>query len=191
MIKPGFKVIALKSSGCHSNGYTDIRLNLLNGDFETRPEFRRRYRGRFSLHDKFGSATIGQELLKPTRIYLRTVNAISKEFSVLGFNNTGYGLKNLNRAKEKVEFRITGPLKPQPIFELLQKESGFSDEEMYRKFNMGQGFFLVCRPEDASGVINIAQKFGDDAKVVGEVRKSDVTKVVLEKNGKEIEYVGY
>ena len=112
---------------------------------------------------------------------------ISKKFDVVGFNNTGYGLKNLNRAKEKVEFRINNPLKPQAIFELMQKESGFSDGQMYRTFNMGMGFFVVCNRENAGDILDIAK----DADIVGEVRKSNRTITVLEKNSKKIVFEGY
>ena len=186
-IKPGQKIIALKSSGPHSNGYTDLRHYLLKGDFETRTEFKRKYKGRFSLDYKFDSATIGKILLEPTKIYIETMARISKNFDVIGFNNTGYGLKNMNRTKEKVEFRINNSLKPQLIFGLMQKESGFSDEKMYSTFNMGMGFFIICEKENADDILDVAK----DADVVGEVRKSNKTMTVLEKNNKKIVLEGY
>ena len=186
-IKPGDRIIALKSSGTHSNGYTDLRHNLLNGDFETRAEFRKKYKGKFSLEDGFDGSTIGNILLEPTKIYIQTMAKISKNFDVVGFNNTGYGLKNLNRAKENVEFRINNPMKPQPIFELMQKESKFSDAQMHSTFNMGMGFFAVCDKKDADDILQIAK----DADVVGEVRKGDKTITVLEKNNKKIVFEGY
>lgn len=186
-IKVGDKIIALRSSGPHSNGYTDLRLNLLNGDFETRAEYKKRYKGRFSLDDKFDGSTMGSKLLEPTKIYVQTMAKISKNFDVAGFNNTGYGLKNLNRAKEKVEFRINKPLKPQPIFDLMQKESRFSDEQMYKTFNMGMGFFVICKKENTDNILQIAK----NAAVVGEVRKSNKTVTVLQKNNKKIVFEGY
>ena len=186
-ILAGDKIIALKSSGPHSSGYTDLRLHLLNGDFEQRQEFRKRYKGRHKLDDKFDGKLIGDLLLEPTRIYIEKMAKIAREFEISGFNNTGYGLKNLNRAKEKVEFRIDNIIKPQPIFELMQKESGFSDEEMYRTLNMGMGFFVICRKENADDILQIAK----DASVVGEVRKSSRTITVLEKNKKKIIFDGY
>lgn len=186
-IKPGQKIIALRSSGPHSNGYTDLRYNLLNGDFETRKEFRKRYKGRFSLDDKFNGSTIGHLLLEPTKIYVETMARISKNFDVSGFNNTGYGLKNLNRSGEKVEFRINRPLKPQAIFELMQKESKFTTEQMYRTFNMGMGFFVACDRENTDDILQIAK----DGDIVGEVRKSNKTLTVLEKDNKTIVFEGY
>ena len=186
-IKNGDKIIALRSSGTNSNGYTDLRHNLLNGDFETRAEFKRKYNGRFSLDDKFNGSTIGKILLEPTKIYIEAMAKISKNFDAAGFNNTGYGLKNLNRTKEKVEFRINKPLKPQPIFDLMQKESKFTDEQMYSTFNMGMGFFVVCGKVDADDILDIAKGAG----IVGEVRKSSRTITILEKNNKKIAFEGY
>lgn len=186
-VKPGQKIIALRSSGPHANGYTDLRLHLLNGDFETREEYKKRYKGRFSLDDKFDGSTLGKFLLKPTKIYIPVMAEISKNFDVVGINNTGYGIKNFNRIKEKVEFRINNSLKPQPIFDLMQKESGFSDEDMYQTFNMGMGFFVICNKENADDILDIAK----DGGIVGELRKSNKTITVLEKNNKKIVFEGY
>ncbi|MBI2651947.1 hypothetical protein HYX00_00655 [Candidatus Woesearchaeota archaeon] len=82
-VKAGDKIIAIKSSGAHSNGYTDLRHHLLKGDFETREEYKKRYKGRFSLDDKFDGSTIGKILLEPTKIYIQTMAKISKNFDVI------------------------------------------------------------------------------------------------------------
>ncbi|MFH2028188.1 MAG: AIR synthase-related protein [Nanoarchaeota archaeon] len=187
-IKVGDKIIALKSSGPHSNGYTDLRLNLLKGDFETRPEFKKNYKGRFKLDDKFEDSTIGEQLLEPTKIYMKTVAAIASEMKVLGVNNTGYGLKNFNRVKG-FQFMIDDIIKPHPIFDLVQKETKFTDEQMYKKFNMGQGFFLIVDKNDADKALSIADKFKEDAKIIGEVRKGNET--ILVKDDKKIKFEGY
>ena len=187
-VKVGDKIIALRSSGPHSNGYTDLRLTLLKGNFETRQEHKKKYKGRFRLDYPFDNSTIGSLLLKPTRIYCKTVAAIAKEIPTIGINNTGYGLKNLNRIKG-FQFMIDNPLKPQPIFDLVQKESKFADEEMYRKFNMGQGFFLIVDKKDADKAVSIAEKYKEEAQIVGEVQKG--TGTVLVKNNKKIVFEGY
>ncbi|MBI2208636.1 hypothetical protein HYU50_04005, partial [Candidatus Woesearchaeota archaeon] len=181
------KIIALPSSGPHSNGYTDLRRHLLNGDFETRARYKKNYRGRFSLDSKFDNSTIGNILLEPTRIYLQTMAKISKEHNVIGINNTGYGLKNFNRMHGNFEFGIDKPLRPQPIFNLMKKESKFSDKRMYETFNMGMGFFIVCKNNDAGKVLQIAK----DAKVVGEVRRSSETKTTLKSDNKKVVFLGY
>lgn len=187
-VKVSDKIIALKSSGAHSNGYTDLRLKLLKGDFETRAEFKKNYKGRFKLDDKFDNSTIGKILLEPTRIYCKTVAAISNEIKLVGINNTGYGLKNLNRIKG-FQFEINNPINPQPIFGLMQKESKFTDEKMYKTFNMGMGFFLIVDKNDADKAISIAEKFKEEAQIVGEVKKG--TGTVLIKDNKKVVFEGY
>nr|AQS32393.1 hypothetical protein [uncultured archaeon] len=186
-INVGDKIIALRSSGPHSNGYTALRHHLLSGDFETRNEFKKLYKGKHSLNDEFDGSTIGEVLLEPTNIYVQTVAKVAKEFDVVGVNNTGYGLKNFNRVSGNFEFLIDKPLKPQPIFDLMQKESGFSDKEMYETFNMGMGFFVICKDKDADNILQIAK----EGKIIGEVRKSNKIVTVLEKEGKKISFEGY
>ena len=186
-ISIGDKIIALPSSGPHSNGYTDLRHHLLKGDFEARKKFRKSYKGRFSLDSKFDGSTIGKKLLEPTRIYLQTMAKISKHYDITGVNNTGYGLKNFNSAAGNFEFRIGKPLKPQPIFDLMKKESKFPDKKMYETFNMGMGFFIICINKDANKILQIAK----DGKVVGEVRKSSKTKTTLKLGNKNLIFEGY
>jgi phosphoribosylformylglycinamidine cyclo-ligase len=113
--------------------------------------------------------------------------AVSKDFNVQGCNNTGYGLKNLNRITGKFDFLINDPIEPLPIFKLLQKDSGYTDEEMYKKFNMGMGFFIICEKEDAESILQRLK----NGKIVGEVRKAENTKTILEKNNKKIVFEGY
>ncbi len=187
-VKVGDKIIALKSSGPHSNGYTDLRLKLLNGDFETRQQFKKLYQGKHKLDDPFNNSTIGEELLEPTRIYSKSIAAIADKIPLIGINNTGYGLKNLNRIKN-LQFDINNPIEPQPIFQLTQKEAKFSDEDMYRKFNMGMGFFLFVDKDDADEALSIAEKFKETAQVVGEVKEGNNT--ILTKNNKKIIFEGY
>lgn len=186
-INVGDKIIALPSSGAHSNGYTSLRHYLLNGNFETREEFKKLYKGNYSLNDKFDNSTIGEILLEPTRIYLRAIAKIAKDYDIVGVNNTGYGLKNFNRINGNFEFFIDKPLKPQPIFELMRKESNFSDKKMYETFNMGMGFFVICKEKDADKILEIVK----EGNVVGEIKESDKTRTVLIKNDKKIVFEGY
>ncbi|MEK6949992.1 MAG: AIR synthase related protein [Nanoarchaeota archaeon] len=186
-INVGDKIIALPSSGAHSNGYTALRHHLLKGDFEPRANFKKLYKGRHSLDDKFNNSTIGKILLEPTKIYVQTMAKISKDFDVVGINNTGYGLKNFNRVLGNFEFFINNPLKAQALFELMQKESRFSDRQMYETFNMGMGFFVICKEEDADRILQIAK----EGKIVGEARKSNKTITTLNLDNKKIGFEGY
>jgi len=185
-VMDGDLIIALPSSGAHSNGYTDLRYHLLKGDFETRNEFKRKYKGRFSLEHDFNGTTIGQALLEPTRIYNKTVAAIAKSHSIQGVNNTGYGLKNLNRIPG-FEFHIKNPLKPLPIFDLMQKESKFNDEQMYSTFNMGMGFFIICRKNEAESIVQKTK----NGIIVGHAKKSGQGKTILYSENKKIIFEGY
>ena len=171
----------------HSNGYTDLRYNLLKGEFEERAEFKKNYKGKYRLDDDFDGSTIGEVILEPTKIYIKDVAKIAKDFPVVGVNNTGYGLKNLNRIEQNVEFRIDNAISPHPIFKLMQQESGFSDEKMYTTFNMGMGFFVIVKKQDVENILQIVK----DGKIVGEVRKSNKTKTVLERENKKIVLEGY
>ena len=112
---------------------------------------------------------------------------ISKDYDVVGINNTGYGLKNFNRLRGNFEFSIDKPLRPQPIFQLMQKESKFPDKEMYETFNMGMGFSIICKNKDANKILQIAK----DGKVVGEARKSSKTKTTLKLGNKNFIFEGY
>jgi phosphoribosylformylglycinamidine cyclo-ligase len=186
-VQDGDVIIALPSSGPHSNGFTALRHHLLNGDFETRKEYKQNYKGKHSLDDLYDGSAIGRLLLEPTRIYVREMAAIARDFDVVGINNTGYGLKNFNRIPGSFEFRITNPLDPQPLSSLMQGESGFSDREMYESFNMGMGFFIIARKEDAGAAL---QKL-KDAAIVGSVAKSASSKTVLEKGRTKLVFEGY
>jgi len=128
VMKEGWSIVALASSGLHSNGYTTARHILLNGDFESREQYKKHYQGKHSLHDVFNGTTIGKTLLEPTRIYVPQITKLTVPF--LGVNNTGYGLKNLNRMGN-FTFNMTAPLPILPIFNLIQKEGKLSMKEAF------------------------------------------------------------
>ena len=128
-IKHGDFIFAIPSSGIHSNGLTLARKLIEENNL--------------SYYDKFGSRTIGEELLIPTRIYSEVLE-IARKYDIHGMAHiTGGGLLNLKRLK-KVRFVIDSPLKPQKIFTFLQELGDIDMAEMYRTFNMGMGFMLIC-----------------------------------------------
>ncbi|MBU0980662.1 MAG: hypothetical protein KJ709_07680 [Nanoarchaeota archaeon] len=185
----GDTLIALKSSGPHSNGFTALRHMLLKGEFENREEYQQHYKGRFSIDSPFEGSTIGRHLLEPTRIYMKTMAAIAKEFKVTGINNTGYGLKNLARLKG-FTFKITDPIRPQPIFKLVQKEAKLRPEEMYERFNMGQGFFILCKKEDADDILSASEQQGEEGKVIGTAEKGP-SKIIFKTKDADFCLEGY
>ncbi len=133
-IKHGDFIFAIPSSGIHSNGLTLARkLIEENG---------------LSYHDRFGNHTIGEELLIPTRIYSE-VPGIAERHEIHGMAHiTGGGLLNLKRLK-RARFVIDSPLKPQKIFTFLQELGNINLDEMYRTFNMGMGFMIICDEKTA------------------------------------------
>jgi len=145
-IKKGDLIFGVPSSGVHSNGLTLAR-KVLN------------------LEDEFEGHRIGEELLKPTRIYVREILSFIKSCKPHGLAHiTGGGLKNILRLK-RMKYVIEEPLKPQKIFELIMDAAKVDYEEMYRTFNMGMGFAIIA-PEDCEEEIRKEIK---DAKVVGYV----------------------
>jgi phosphoribosylformylglycinamidine cyclo-ligase len=158
-IKPGDVIIGLASTGIHSNGLTLARRVFKDAGL--------------SMNDPLpgGGGRVGQALLEPTAIYVRPVMAVLRKHKVHGIAHfTGGGLSNIVRLKEKVEFIVTDPLQPQPIFQAIQKLAGIEDKEMYRTFNMGMGMCIVA-PEDEANAIKRTLGKSMRAKVVGEVRR--------------------
>jgi len=158
-IKSGDVLIGLGSTGIHSNGLTLARRVFKEAGL--------------AVHDPLpgGNGSVGQALLEPTAIYVRPVMAVLRKHEVHGIAHfTGGGLSNIVRLKEKVEFVVTDPLEPQPIFDAIQKLAGIDDTEMYRTFNMGMGMCIVAPEDEARGIIRTLGR-SVKAKVVGEVRR--------------------
>jgi len=153
MVRPGDTLIGLPSSGVHSNGLT-----LARKIFESnRIGYRKKVKGL--------SRPVGLELLVPTTIYVRRVLGLIERFDVRGMANiTGGGLRNLIRLRKGIGFEITDPMKPQPIFSVMQELGNVSDSEMYQTFNMGMGYCLVVPDKEADALVRAA---GKGAKIVG------------------------
>ncbi|MCD4704175.1 MAG: phosphoribosylformylglycinamidine cyclo-ligase [Methanosarcinaceae archaeon] len=153
----GDALVAIPSSGVHSNGYTLVRRII--GD------------SGYSFHDPFPydiSTTIGDELLIPTRIYMEVLDVI-KECDVHGLAHiTGSGLLKLKRVTD-LGFEFSDPLEPSPIFKFLQEQGHVDDLEMYKTFNMGMGFLIILPQDQAEKAANMT-----GGKVVGHIVKSGI-----------------
>jgi phosphoribosylformylglycinamidine cyclo-ligase len=154
-------LIGLESSGLHSNGYSLARkvcfdIGKLSVDTYI-PEL---------------SKTIGEELLTPTRIYVKETVEILKQVPVKAlFHITGDGLFNLTRTARAVGFRIEHFPDPPAIFPFLRKLGGIATEEMFRVFNMGIGFVFAV-PDDSAHIDTIrriTEAAGVRAHVLGHV----------------------
>lgn len=156
-IKPGDAVLGLESSGIHSNGLTLARKVLLES---------------YGLESRAPGlkSTLGEELLKPTRIYVGPVLEVLRECRVHGLAHvTGGAFSKLTRLKEGVGFKLDSMPEPPPIFKLIQRLGRVTDREMYRTFNMGVGFCIVAPRDEAQRIKEICEDRGVACRRIGEV----------------------
>ncbi|ADO76314.1 phosphoribosylformylglycinamidine cyclo-ligase [Halanaerobium praevalens] len=164
-IKAGDLIIGLKSNGLHSNGFSLARAALFEkANFDYRAEVE-------GLENN-----LGQELLKPTKIYVKTVLALLEKFKLKGIAHiTGGGLiENLPRILPRgLKAEISkNSWQPQKIFSLIKKAGEITEKEMYRTFNMGIGMTLVIAKEDKDKVLAELEKMGEQACLIGEISKA-------------------
>jgi len=169
----GDVVIGLRSTGVHSNGYTLARRAL----FDTAG-----YAPTDSV-DLLGRS-VGEELLEPTRIYVRPVlDMLASVDGVKALAHiTGNGFLNLLRVKSDVGFELNSLPEPQPIFRLIQQAGNVEPAEMYRVFNMGIGFCIVTTADAAERAVTALRAAGaDDAAIIGRVCSDRPGQVLLPK----------
>jgi phosphoribosylformylglycinamidine cyclo-ligase len=162
-IKPGDHVLGLASSGLHSNGFTLVRKAVFES-MGLRPGDMMPGLGR----------SVADELLEPTRIYVKPVLGLLKSVPVLGMAHvTGGGIsENLPRVLPDGCQAVIDPRAwPEPpIFRIIQEAGRIEDAEMRRTFNMGLGYLLVVRPGDAARAAQILSAAGERVFDVGEIR---------------------
>lgn len=168
-MKAGDVVIALPSSGVHSNGFSLVRKVFAESDL-TAP------------CAEFGGKSLGETLLTPTKIYVKPMLALFEAVTVKAVSHiTGGGFyENIPRsipaglgAKiRKSDVRVL------PVFDLIAKEGGVPERDMFNTFNMGVGMSVVVAKEDADRSLEILRANGEDAYIVGEIIESD-DKVVI------------
>ena len=160
-IRNGDALVGVASSGIHSNGLTLARKILLE-EYALRenvPELGR---------------SIGEELLEPTRIYIKPALEATRKLEVHGLAHvTGGAFAKLDRIVGQARFGASiEHLPPTPgIFRIIQKSGRVSDREMYRTFNMGVGFVLICPQRAEDAVIRLFVRHGHNAFDLGWVEK--------------------
>ncbi len=165
-IVPGDVVVGLASSGLHSNGYSLVRKLL----FEVEG---------LAVDDRLPELgePLGAVLLKPTRIYAKTVLALMRTTTLKGIAHiTGGGItENLPRILPEGCAAVIerGAWAPHAIFSVLQSRGAISDDEMLRTFNMGLGLLLVVGADKAESVRSAAEALGERAFIVGKIESGD------------------
>ncbi len=170
-MRPGDIVIALPSSGVHSNGFSLVRkvFDVEKNDITVPCA-------------ELGGKSIGETLLTPTRIYVKAILALLDKVNVKGISHiTGGGFyENIPRSipdglGAKIDISAVNIL---PIFDLIEKTGKISRRDMFNTFNMGVGMSVTVAKEDADKALEILKANGEKAYIIGEIVESD-EKVLL------------
>ncbi len=170
----GDVVIALPSTGIHSNGFSLCRkvFNIDNND----PQL-------YVPREELGGKTIGETLLTPTRIYVKAILALLEAVDVKGISHiTGGGFyENIPRSiPDGLCARIDKKaVKVLPIFDLIAKFGNVPERDMYNTYNMGVGMSVVVPAEQVETALEVLKAHGEDAYVIGKIEKGE-EKVILE-----------
>ena len=170
-MKAGDIVIALASSGVHSNGFSLVRkvFDIENADITSPVE-------------ALGGKSIGDTLLTPTRLYVKSILALLSAVKVKGISHiTGGGFyENIPRSiPDGLGAKIDkSAVKILPIFELIAKVGNIPERDMFNTFNMGVGMSVVVSKEDADKSLKILTENGEDAYIIGEIVESE-DKIIL------------
>ena len=172
-MKEGDVIIALPSSGVHSNGFSLVRKVF---DIDNNPA---------SLYEPcadLGGASIAETLLTPTRIYVKSVLALIEKVDVKGISHiTGGGFyENIPRSiPNGLSAKITkSAVKVLPIFDLIAKRGNIPERDMFNTFNMGVGMSIVVAKEDADKAIEVLKANGEDAYIIGEIIEGEESVVL-------------
>ena len=164
----GDVVIALASSGIHSNGFSLIR-KVFDID-NNNPML-------YEAREELGGKTIAETLLTPTKIYVKSVLALLEKVNVKGISHiTGGGFyENIPRAIPKgLTAKITkSAVKVLPIFDLIAKTGNVPERDMYNTYNMGVGMSIVVPANEVDTALEILKASGEEAYVIGEIIEGD------------------
>ncbi len=172
-IEKGDILIGLASNGLHSNGFSLVRhLFFTEKSYHINayiPE----------LENK-----LGDELLKPTRIYVNTILKLLEKYSIKGMAHiTGGGfIENIPRVLPdnlQAEIKLNSWKVP-PIFNLLKEIGDMDNYNLYRTFNMGIGFILIVKKEDSENIIKLANELGEEASIIGKITKGSEGVVLID-----------
>lgn len=171
-MQQGDIIIALPSSGVHSNGFSLVRKVFSIGEKDISTPL-----------EQLGSKSIGETLLTPTKIYVKPILSLIEKVCVRAVSHiTGGGLyENIPRAIPKgYSAKIDkASLRILPIFDLIAKTGNIPQRDMFNTFNMGVGMSVVVKKEDAKLALEILKENGEEAYIIGEIIKSDESIVLV------------
>lgn len=163
-VTEGDVVIALPSSGVHSNGFSLVRRVFGVGESD-------------KIFESFNGSTIGETLLTPTKIYVKPMLALFNEITVKAVSHiTGGGFyeniprsipKGFGAKIEKAAVRVL------PVFDLIRETGGIPERDMFNTFNMGVGMSVTVSKNDADKALEILKANGEDAYIIGEIIRSE------------------
>ena len=165
-MKEGDVIIALPSSGVHSNGFSLVRkiFDVEKADLTSPVE-------------ELGGRALGEALLTPTKIYVKPMLALFKEVEVKGVSHiTGGGFyeniprsipDGLGASIEKAAVKVL------PIFNLIAKAGNVPEHDMFNTFNMGVGMSVIVAAEDAEKAVQVLKDAGEEPYIIGKIVRSD------------------
>lgn len=165
-MKEGDVIIALPSSGVHSNGFSLVRkiFDVEKADLTSPVE-------------ELGGRSLGEALLTPTKIYVKPMLALFKEIEVKGVSHiTGGGFyeniprsipDGLGASIEKAAVKVL------PIFDLIAKAGNVPEHDMFNTFNMGVGMSVIVAAEDAEKAVKVLKDAGEEPYIIGKIVRSD------------------
>ena len=165
-IEEGDVIIALKSSGVHSNGFSLVRkvFDVENADLSEK-------------YEKLGGKSIGEALLTPTKIYVKPMVALFDEVTVKSVSHiTGGGFyENIPRSiPDGFTAKINkDAVQIHPLFEIIAEKGNISERDMFNTFNMGVGMSIILDKKDAEKALEVLKANGEDAYIIGEVVEGD------------------
>ena len=165
-IKEGDVILALPSSGVHSNGFSLVRraLDVENADIKTPLE-------------RLGGKSIGEALLAPTKIYVKPMLALFEEVTVKAVSHiTGGGFyENIPRSIPKgFGAKINkASLRTPAIFDLIMEKGNIPERDMFNTYNMGVGMSIVVPAAEVQTALDVLKANGEDAYVIGEIIEGD------------------
>jgi phosphoribosylformylglycinamidine cyclo-ligase len=162
----GDTLIGIASNGLHSNGFSLVRKVLLD-----------KYKMELDQQVEEIGEILGEELLRPTRIYVKTILNLVRDFKISGIAHiTGGGITgNLPRMIPKgckaIVHKESWDIPP--IFNFLKEKGRISEEEMLRTFNNGIGMILIVRHKEVDDILARLQSLGEKSFIIGEVEKTE------------------